>query len=186
MLNKNTLKNIIVESYNKLLLERFINLQSKEEISKYLDTIWDIMQLSYKPIGGFQSASSKEDLLSKVAFAKLVRKDNKIIAAALYKDKLGRKAIAAGSDGTDEGKRAVKQILYEDVKLKRAWGEFSGAAEAIMLKNGGIPIPNSMAEDILGKEILSKDADGYHYTRLIQGEPHKKIIIGNVEGLATS
>lgn len=38
-----------------------------------------------------------------------------------------------------------------------------------------------MVADILGKEILEYDPDGYHYTRLINGEPHRKIMIGNVQ-----
>jgi len=175
------LKFLIKEEIKQLLLERYINLFTREEISKYIDEIWDIMEITYEPIGGFKSADSKEDLLDKTNFAKLVRKDGKIIAAALYRDHLGKKAIAKGSDGTPEGKTAIKKVYFEDVKQNRAWGEFSGRAENLMLKYGGIPFPNDYAEEILGKEILSKNPDGFHYTRLIMGVPYEKIIIGNVE-----
>jgi hypothetical protein len=179
-MKKSELRQIIREEIN-LLLERYINLFNKEEIEPYIEDIWSIMQSTYEPIGGFKTANTPEELLNKVWLAKLVRKNNKIIAAALYKDKYGRKAIAAGSDGTTEGKNAVKKIIEEDVKQNRSWGEFSGKAESLYLKNGGIPIPNDMAEEILGKEILEKDPDGFHYTRMINGEPHRKMIIGNVE-----
>ena len=37
-----------------LLTERYINLFDKNEMSKYIDDIWDIMQESYKYLeGGF-------------------------------------------------------------------------------------------------------------------------------------
>lgn len=184
-MKKSELRKIIKEEINNLLTERFINLFKKEEIKPYIQDIWNIMQRTYEPIGGFKTASSPDELLNKVSFAKLVRKDNKIIAAALYKDKYGRKAIAAGSDGSPEGTAAVKKIIYEDVKFSRSWGEYSGKAEDLFLKYGGIPVPNTLVGDILGKEIVEKDPDGFHYTRLIQGEPVRKIMIGNPEGLAS-
>jgi hypothetical protein len=183
-MKKSELRQLIKEEIN-LLLERFVNLFKKEEIEPYIEDIWNIMQRTYEPIGGFKTANTPEELLSKVGMAKLVRKNNKIVAAALYKDKYGRKAIAKGSDGSSEGKLAVKQIYLEDAKLNRAWGEFSGKAEELLLKYGGVPVPNDAVEDILGTEIESKDKDGFHYTRLINGTPIRKIMIGNPEGLAS-
>lgn len=164
-----------------LIQERVINLHNKSDIEKYIDDIWDIMQLTYKPLGGFLTANSKEELVNKVDFAKVIRKNNKIVAAALYKDKYGRKAIAKGFDGTEIGKDAVKMIYKEDVEQNRSWGEFSGGAEKLMLKNGGIPLPNTLAKDILQKPIISLNPDGFHYTREINGEPHEKIIIGSIK-----
>ncbi len=161
-----------------LLVERYINLFGKEEISKYIDEIWDILQRTYKPFGGFKTASSKEELLDKTDLAKLVRKDNKIVAVALYRDQRGRKSIAKGSDGSLIGKESVKKIYQEDIKMNRSWGEFSEKAELFLLRIGGIPIPNTLAAELTNKEILSKDPNGFHYTRLIQGKPIKKILIG--------
>jgi hypothetical protein len=178
-INKIKLKQIIKEEY-ELLQERVINLHTKEDISKYIDVIWDILQLTYKPIGGFLTASTKQELINKTDFVKLIRKNNKIVAVAIYRDLKGRKAIAKGYDGTQLGKESVKMMYREDVSQNRAWGEFSGGAERMMLRSGGIPIPNTMVEDILGKPIMSKNQDGFHYTREIMGEPHEKIIIGNL------
>lgn len=166
---------------SNILLERFITLQTKQEIGKYIDTIWEIMQKSYMPIGGFLTASTKEELILKTSLAKLIRKDGKIIAAVLYKDDQGRKSIAAGTDGSAEGRTWLIKIFQEDIKLGRAWGEFSDKAEHIMLKNGGVPIPNQLAQQILNKPILELNPDGYHYTREIMGEPHEKILIGTVK-----
>ena len=175
------IKSLIQENHNQILLERFVNLFDKNEIGKYIDTIWDILERTYEPIGGFHSANNKEDLIDKTYLAKLVKKNDKIIAVALYSDKFGRKTIAKGSDGSVEGKQAVKLIYLEDVKHKRAWGEFSGAAEKLMLKYGGVPIPNTLAKDILKKPIISLSPDGFHYYRDINGHKHEKIIIGNLE-----
>lgn len=163
-----------------LLNERFINLNQRNEIEPYIDQIWDIMQKTYSYLdGGFATANSPEELLKKVSFAKLVKKDDKIVAAALYKDQLGKKSIAKGSDGSREGITWVKKIYEEDLKFERAWGELSGKAEKLAFKLGGVPIPNTFAEKLLGKEIKSLNPDGFHYTREINGADHEKIIFGN-------
>ena len=165
-----------------LLLETFINLWGKDEISKYIDEIWNIMQYSYKDLeGGFATAKSKEELLGKINFAKLVKKGGKIVTVALYKNKLGRKLVAAGTNGSLEGKKGLYSIIKEDVKMKRSWAEVSGAPEHIFLKQGGIPIPNSFAEELLQKPIISKDPDGYHYVRKIGNKEFKKMIIGGTK-----
>lgn len=168
-------------SITSILTERFVNLHTKQDIAKYIDPIWDIIQTSYAPIGGFLSASSKEDLIKKTGMAKLVRKDSKIVAVMIYKDDQGRKGIAAGTDGSTEGKKWLMKMFKEDVDLERSWGEFSGKAEHLMLKSGGVPIPNSLAAQILNKPILDLNPDGFHYTREIMGEPHEKILIGSLK-----
>jgi len=150
-------------------------------MAPYIDDIWDILQKSYASIGGFLTASSKEDLMNKTGLAKLVRKNGKIVAVKIYKDDRGRKSIGAGSDGSTEGKKWLIKMFQEDINLGRAWGEFSGKAEYLMLKHGGEPMPNVLAAQILGKPILSLNSDGFHYTREIQGEPHEKILIGTMK-----
>ena len=169
-----------------LLLERFVNLHNPQEMSKYIDVIWDILEKSYAKIGGFKSAKDKEDLMRKSGLTKLVVKDGRVVAVKIYKDELGRKSIAGGTDGSMEGKRWLIKISQEDIQQNRAWGEVSGAMEHIMLKNGAVPIPSSIAAKILGKPILSYDPDGYHYTREIMGEPHTKIMVGDVDKLLTA
>ena len=166
-----------------ILLERFVNLHNPQDMSKHIDVIWKILEDSYASIGGFKSATDKEDLMKKSGLTKLVVKDGKIVAVKIYKDELGRKSIAGGTDGSAEGKKWFIKMCEEDIKLNRAWGEVSGAMEHIMLKRGSVPIPNTMVARILGKPILNLDPDGYHYTRDIQGEPHTKIMIGDLDKL---
>ena len=164
------------------LTERYITLINPEDRSKYSSVIWDMLQQTYAKLGGFKSAKSADELIQETDLWKMVRKNGKIVAASLYKDKYGRKCIASATDGTPEGKAALMQLWLEDTKQNRAWGEFSGPSEHIKLKQGIKPIPNKYVADILNKPIVSLNPDGYHYTRMIAGEPHEKILAGNVEG----
>jgi hypothetical protein len=163
-----------------IILERYINLHTDTQMLKYIDVIWDILQSSYKPIGGFLTAKNKQELIEKTGLAKIVRRDGKIVAVALYKDNQGRKVIGGGTDGSEQGKKDLKKIMYDDMKLKRAWAEVSGAMEHILTKYEGVPIPNEYAEEILGKKILKKNPDGYHYTREIGGKEVEKMLIGTL------
>lgn len=164
-----------------LLLERYVNVFDNTDKKKYVDDVWDILQSTYEPLGGFKTAASKAELIQKSWLWKLIRKNNKIVACLLYKKEFGRKSIACGSDGTPEGKQALKTLMQQDIKQKSSWGEFSGAAEHLIKKYGGAPIPVAQAVEILkkmGKEVQSTNPDGYHYTRLIQGKPYEKIMLG--------
>lgn len=167
-----------------LLLEAYVNLWGKDEIKPYIDEIWDMLQLSYSKLpGGFATANTKEELLDKVNLVKAVRKNGKIVAVKLYRDSNGRKGIAAGTDGTKQGKLSLFKMIEEDMKLERAWAEVSGKPEELYRRYGGIPIPNEFAEEILDRKIISKDPDGYHYTREINGVPYRKIIYGSTPEL---
>ncbi len=161
-----------------ILTEHFINLNTPEEKSQYKDEVWDILQKSYASIGGFKSAVDAEELVDTPGLWKLSRRNGKIVAVGIYRDMHGRKSIAVGTDGSAEGKRDFYKIKNEDVRFGRAWCEASGAVEAILKKNGSRPIPAKFASVLTGKQIVEINPDGVHYTRLIQGHPHEKIIFG--------
>jgi hypothetical protein len=166
----------------KLLTERFLSLLSVEDRRKYIDEVWDMLQKSYAKVGGFKSAPNKEELLKETDFWKLVKKNGKIVAIALYKFKRGRKSIAGGTDGTDLGKEWLMKIFLEDLQQNRSWSEVSDKVELIKTKMGYFKIPNKFVEEILNKPIISLDPDGYHYTRMIAGEPHTKMMVGHIDG----
>jgi murein tripeptide amidase MpaA len=69
-------------------------------------------------------------------------------------------------------------VKKADEKMKRGWAEVSGPAEKLAQSTNTKPIPNKFASYLTDKEILNLNPDGYHYTRLIMGEPHEKIIYG--------
>lgn len=164
------------------LIEKIINVRDKDEKEQYVDVVWDMMQQSYQPVGGFKSATSPDHLIDTTGMWKLVRRDGKIVAAKLYKDQHGRKSVAGGTDGSEQGKTDLKKLILDDMKQRRAWAEVSDKMTHIYLNRGAIKIPNKYAAELTGKEIIDLDPDGYHYTRLIQGTPHEKLIVGFPKG----
>ena len=173
-----------INEFKGQINEKVINLFQPEDMHKYADEVWNILQKSYAKVpGGFLTAKNVEDLINKTWLWKLVKKDNKIIALKLYKfSKGGRKAIAGGTDGSIDGKKELLKIMHDDINLKdrKSWAEASGATEVHLTRLGAIPIPNKYASELLDKEILSYDPDGYHYIRTISGIPTRKIMMGNI------
>lgn len=167
------------------LNERYITLTDNINMNKYIDVVWDMLQAAYKDIGGFLTAKSKNELIKKSSLWKLVRKNNKIVAVAIYTSKHGgRKLIAVAADGTSIGKDALYSIIREDIKMmaqRQAWAEVSGKMEYLYNKFGAVVVPSKYIQDILrGKEISNQKSDG-HYSRYIKGTPHEKIIFGWID-----
>ncbi len=167
------------------LNERFVNVTNNVDMNNYVDIVWDMLQKAYKEIGGFLTAKTKNELIKKSSFWKLVKRNNKIVAVAIYTSKKGgRKLIAVATDGTDLGKDALYSIIKEDIKMmnqRQAWAEVSGKMEYLYNKLGGVVIPSKYVQSILkDKEIYGQRADG-HYSRNIKGDPHEKIIFGWID-----
>jgi hypothetical protein len=162
------------------LVERVLNALTSVQKRRYADDVWEILQQSYRKIGGFQSASSVAELIADSGIWKIVVRDGKISAVKIYKDRYGRKSIAAGTDGSAQGKRDLIMLISDDTKLNRSWVEVSGPLEQLMVRVGARPIPAKYAAALTGKKIMSISDDGLHYTRLIAGNPHEKIIYGVV------
>ena len=178
----------------ELLTERILNLHTPEERAKYADQVWDLLQKAYQKAGGFKSAVNKEELINNPGYWKVVKRGDNITAVNLYR-KIPQtntfKIYASGSQAeldpdtqeyyaTHQGKRDYINIKKADVTQKRSWSEVSGAPEMFAKRLGAKPIPNKFAAYLTGKEILELNPDGYHYTRLIQGEPHEKAMYGFV------
>lgn len=165
------------ETYN--LNEHVINappndIQTKE---KYADLVWDMLNKSYEKIGGLKGNgfSSKEDMIKNMPFWKLIKKNGKIVAVSLYKDKSGRKSVAGGTDGTSEGKDALKMMKDEDISQKRAYTEISGPMLSFIYKNNpdlfDHCVPYSKVEMMINDEIRrpqSTDAEMMKYQELKQ------------------
>lgn len=174
-----------------MLLEHFVTLfDSEKDVQKkeeYLDQVWDILQDSYRAIGGIANISEPEELLDDEYIWKMVTKNKEVLAVQLYKTHGGgRKIFVGGCKATPQGKEAFYKLALEDVKrLERgAWAEVSGSMEGVYIfKLGATPIPADVSKEILndmGKDIVSTSSDGFHYTRKIGGKPYEKIMFGNV------
>ncbi len=175
-------------SFKQYLEERVVTIHphlynSHDEYTKakhdFVKSHWDELQKSYAPMGGYAAAASPEELADSLHTIKGVKRNGKVVAWTGYKDQYGRKATVSSTDGSDEGKKGYREISKEDDRMKRAWAEKSGPAARIADKMGSNKVPNSEAEKLTGKEIISKDEDGHHYERMIGGHIHKKAIYGH-------
>jgi hypothetical protein len=169
----------------KILNETYVNIHTIEDKNKYKNIVWELLQLSYADLeGGYKGANSVEELIEKTSSWKLVKRSNRIVCGVLYKSKYGKKLVALFSDGTNAGKIELKKIIEDEIALKRSWIECSGKVELIYNRRGGVPIPNTIAKEILesmNKEIVSLSDDGFHYKRFIGGKLFEKIMFGNVQ-----
>jgi hypothetical protein len=180
-----------------ILNERFINALDIETKKLYADEVWDILQKSYASIGGIKGSGfdSKEDMIQNIPFWKLVKKDGKIVAVSLYKDKNGRKRVASGTDGTEIGKKAFADISREDLQQERAYAEVSGRSLSFVKKKFSGDLKKYLvkpedAEKILGDKLiypvtlpnpeleLHPEFKDYFYQRDINGHFHTKLMIG--------
>ena len=154
---------------------------------QYIDQVWQILQDSYKDIGGLQIFGRPQDLLKANNMWKMVTRNGKVVAVVIYKrGRGGRKLVAGGSNGSAQGKKDFYKICSEDVRMpdRQTWGEVSGSLEGILLfKYDAIPIPSYLADRAIrdmNREIKYRNPDGFHYTRDIGGDFIEKIMFGNV------
>ena len=178
------MKNINQYIKENLITEHFVNCFNKEDMKKYADEVWDILQKSYAYIGGIAGVNSIDDIIDDTDMWKLVRRNGKITAIKAYKFKKGgRKANCGGFDGTEQGKKDIMKIYQEDgmCKDRKQYGEYSGKAISAVLKTGGIPIPNAIAQEMLAPKKVTLCEDGWFFIRkLDDGKIHHKIMIGNL------
>lgn len=181
-----------MQSFTEYLEERFLSIgfdKSQEgHRERHRQEIHDILKHSYShpSIGGYsglKSGSKEEsDAIHKdisASHIKAVKRNGKISAVALYKNSHGRKAIALGTDGSQQGKKDFKHILHDDHKMKRSWAEVSGAPEHIFTKHGFPKVSNKDAKKLTGKDdVKPHDTDPHKYTRKIGHGDHEKTIMG--------
>jgi hypothetical protein len=192
-------------SFKQFIRERFVNILDDWRLKeKYARQVWDILQQSYADIGGIKgNGFNNVDDMIKIPFWKLVMKDGIVHGVVMYKDKDGRKSVAAGTDGSSYGKIRVTQIMQDDVLRGRAYAEVSKASLGIKMKH--IPwdilepfmMTPEQARQVSGKEIIGVDQyDGelpsdavftldrypklkpYAYLRKIAGEYTFKVMLG--------
>lgn len=184
-----------MKTFREFLNERFLNYfkGDQDDRAAVVDEVWQILQDSYKKIGGIKGKgfSSKEDMMETIEMWKLKRSNNKIVTVVMYRDKAGRKISAAGTDGSDEGKSGLAEILVNDLKRQRAYFELSDPLLGFLNKQmGEKEIVNHLLKpsDIKGA-VGGIDPDhkymgkyphlaDYFYTREIGGEEHIKIAFG--------
>jgi len=118
-----------------ILLERFVNLIGTDKRKQqYKQQVYDLLVRSYASIGGIKGHGfASPDEIVNIPFWKLAIKDGKLVAAILYKDKDGRKSVAAGTDGTEQGKSVMISMTTQEAS--RSYAEKSKAALSMAMKS---------------------------------------------------
>ena len=169
-----------------IINEHFVTCFEPADMEKWLDQVWDMLYAAYEYTGGVKGIT-KEQLIPESDLWKLVKRGDKITAAVLYTMKRGgRKACYMASDGSKQGKGDLAKIIQEDARMKDrdAWQEVSGKAIGFFLKRGHLPVPNTVAQEILrDKQFDELKPDGWFYTRKIGGEPLTKIMVSRSRGV---
>lgn len=167
-------------TFKQYIAEKYINVFSPAEKQPYVDQVWDILQKSYKPIGGMKGIGSKEDMINSVEMWKVAKQGDIVFAVILYKDKgVGRKVVAVGTNGTPEAKIMLRDMFKHE--FVRSFGEYSGPLLVFMKREfpdlvKQYTVPVDQVEKILGKPI-TPTKNGM-YRREIRGVPLEKIMIG--------
>lgn len=171
-----------MKNYKEFLAEGFKNLFSPKDKKPMADEVWEILQNSYAPIGGIKGNGFKsvDDMIKNIPMWKLGVRDGKVKAVIMYKDKKGRKSIAAGTDRSKEGKTLLLEMVRED--FKRSFGEKSGPMLNFVKKN----LPELVKQYAIPAKEVHKyiDAedivpvDKYEYKRKIGGTVIQKMLLG--------
>ena len=184
-----------------ILTERYVNLlpRHQAEKEKHAEHVFNLVQNAYKPIGGIKGNGFRDpaDMVKNVPMWKLHKdSEGKVRAVKLYKDKGGRKGVAAASDGSEEGKRALANMMRDEVKQKRSYSEISDRALSFLKKQHGDiashALPHHEVRRLMPDEEIRKvpnpheDPDvqrhpelkDHFYQRKIGGEWKTKVAIG--------
>ena len=163
-------------------------LSSKEEIDRYSNFVWDMLEKSYEHIGGLQSYRNYSDFKKKNHKILVVIDFNSatLLACATFRRiENSLKMTAIGCSQDDKGKLALQQVIQHTISELELhyWSEVSGAIEHYLKKHNGFPMPNTMAGKILQipeKDITISNKDMVHYDRPIgkDREVFTKMIFG--------
>ena len=177
-------------THSKLLTENHLyyeTIETTRDKVNIVDDIYEILYESYRSVKGGLHFSSKDELIIKTDKWRVIYYDTEIVGVIIYKAKKGLKMVAMGLHQHIEKplRNLAKQTLVSIFKFtfSHTWMEVSEGAEAFILKNGGhnFMIPNELAQQLTGKEILGLCEDGYHYKREINGIIKTKLMIGTVK-----
>ena len=167
------------------LNETYKNLFASDEKEKYAETVWELLQETYKDIGGLKGKGFKDiqDMVETFPMWKLNIREGKVVFVALYRDKNGRKACCAGNDGSRIGLLTLKDFLKSELSTQRSWTEISGKVLKLCQKW----FPDLLAKTTIPPEKLKELDDDVEivsdtsYTRTLgNGERVEKRAFGKM------
>lgn len=186
---------------SEVLIERYVNLiGDTARKQQYKDQIYHMVQQAYRDIGGIRGSgfASADDMVASIPFWKIATVDGQPVAVKLYKDKQGRKSVAAATDGSAAGKQKLAQMIRDDLLQGRSYAELSKAALAfarrslppeISLRDISIPLervqqlvddpirqppaddPESIKHPDVADRLYQREIGGVWVTKLMLGTP---------------
>ena len=176
--------------------ESIQNIINKEDIKiKYAEEVYELLDNAYNDIGGIKGSgfSSPKDMIENIPFWKLNIVNGKVVAVVMYKDKIGRKLVALGSDFSDLGKNKLIDMIVSEIKTERSYLEISEAVLYIAAKIFGKEllkyiIPKNEVKNLLSSTMYDAKDDKifikfpwlreYMYSRKIKDNLINKVMIG--------
>jgi len=151
----------------------------------YLDEIWKMYEATYRKIG--LSKASPSEMVSDYDAWEVLKKDEVPIAFVVSKKTpFGMKLGLMGSDGSPEGKSAIKTYLTRSFDVPGRYGEVSHAVEKIVM---GVkpPVVCAAYVDKVIRKNVDPSADSIHYTRPLSGVGNvEKVLVGRPNGVETT
>lgn len=138
---------------------QMLDADSVELKRKYVDQVWDILQIAYKKIGGIHGSGfrSKEDMIENIPLWKLNIRDGVVSFVAMYKNKRGRKmvALARNFDESQKGnsKTDYLRFMKDELTRERSYGEISDDLLISILNNGDLA--DLLKSDIIPPEFIA-------------------------------
>jgi hypothetical protein len=191
-------------NFQEFFCESFSNLfinKDDEKRRQLADQIHSMVGASYQKATGQQNLAfgmqSPEAMLETIPFWKIAKRDGRIRAVILYKDKNGRKSMAIATDSTKEGKNLLKQMLHDDMIRNRAYSEISDPSLSFRkkilpanLSIQDIAIPFEEVQKMMPNitrppqddphVIKHPELEPYFYQREFGGDLKTKIMVGQI------
>jgi hypothetical protein len=185
------------KSFKDFINEAFVNAFSDSDKSKYVDIVWNMLHAAYESQGGMFGTgfTSKEDMIKNIPFWKIGKTDGVINSVMMYKDKDGRKRVSIATNGTPAGKERLLEMMLDDLKLNRAFGEVSGRSLSFLCKNINV-VPYAVKPEEVQKKLkeeirpvpsndpeirLHPELKDFFYQRHIGTAWHTKVMLGNLD-----
>lgn len=187
-----------MSSFKSFVAETFINLMHGDpRMRDHADEVHRLLNKAYEPVGGLSGNGfrSPTDMVDNIHMWKLHKKNGKVTAAVMYKDKGGRKSVAMGTDGTPTGLNALKTIQQSDLSRGNGYSEVSGPALSFIKRLMGGDIkqyaihPNDFKQHGITEPIRPAPSDDpevlrhpelkdHFYQRELGGGWKTKVMIG--------
>lgn len=144
-----------------------------------IQAVFEIYRAAYSGLDANLNVAMPEGLAEYNRWVLVEDSQGDVLAFVCFKTTAaGLKLGLLGTNGSDEGKLAVKLILRRGLSVNGVYGEVSNGVEAVLTGHVAI-VSVSAAREILDRKPIEEDPDGRHYWREITNVGRKrKLMVG--------